>query len=135
MSFYDDVGNFHVKFGLATEGSLPPQPLDPEILAFRVKFMLEELAEFCDAYGMRIVSARLAAVSDEVDGDSEQALTPVDVTGAADALADLVYVALGTAHMMGLPFNEIWEAVQKANMEKVRADGDDDERSKRGTGL
>jgi len=40
-------------------------------------------------------------------------------SGVADALADLVYVALGTAYKMGLPFDSIWQAVQAANMRKV----------------
>jgi len=40
--------------------------------------------------------------------------------GVADALADVIYVALGTAYRMGLPFDEIWGAVQAANMRKVR---------------
>lgn len=43
-----------------------------------------------------------------------------DIVGVADALADLVYVALGTAYKMGLPFDDIWRAVQTANMQKVR---------------
>ena len=37
----------------------------------------------------------------------------------ADALIDLVYVAKGTAVMMGLPWCRLWEDVQRANMEKV----------------
>jgi predicted HAD superfamily Cof-like phosphohydrolase len=37
----------------------------------------------------------------------------------ADALVDLIYVALGTAYGLGLPFNPIWEAVHEANMQKV----------------
>ncbi len=42
-----------------------------------------------------------------------------DIVGAADALADLVYVALGTAYQMGIPMNQVWAAVQRANMAKV----------------
>ncbi len=38
----------------------------------------------------------------------------------ADALADLVYFALGAAYLMGLPFDEIFREVHTANMTKVR---------------
>ena len=41
------------------------------------------------------------------------------VPGIADALVDIVYVAIGTAVMMGLPWNELWRDVQRANMAKV----------------
>lgn len=48
-----------------------------------------------------------------------------DLTGAADALADLCWVALGTAHYFGLPFDKVWEEVRRSNMEKRRwRDGD-----------
>ena len=42
-----------------------------------------------------------------------------NMVGMADALADLIYVALGTAYLMGLPFDDIWAVVQKANMAKI----------------
>ena len=56
-----------------------------------------------------------------------------DVPGMFDALIDLVYVALGTAHILNLPWEAGWDQVQRANMAKVRAakDGSD---SKRGSG-
>ena len=38
-----------------------------------------------------------------------------------DALIDLTYVAMGTAYMMGLPWQDLWDEVQRANMSKVRA--------------
>jgi predicted HAD superfamily Cof-like phosphohydrolase len=39
----------------------------------------------------------------------------------ADALVDIVYVAMGTAYMMGLPWQQLWDEVQRSNMDKVRA--------------
>jgi predicted HAD superfamily Cof-like phosphohydrolase len=42
-----------------------------------------------------------------------------DIAGMADALIDLVYVAKGTAIEMGLPWEELWQDVQRANMAKV----------------
>ena len=108
MTAFNDVGDFHRKFGLPYygDGSAPRLP-DPDVALFRGKFLQEELDEF------------------------EDAVAAGDLSDAADALADLVYVALGTAHMMGLPFDDIWKEVQRANMTKVRASGSDDPLSKR----
>ena len=45
----------------------------------------------------------------------------------AYALADLVYVALGTAHYLGIPFNAVWIEVQRSNLAKeLRRLGDTD---------
>ena len=142
MSLFDDVGEFHKKMGLPTvhpylKDNEPPHLLDQEVgleasramafyfneklhsvlnigdaldglFTYRTKFMLEELLEFADAQYR------------------------ADLPAAADALVDLVYVALGTAHLMGLPFDELWRTVQLANLQKERATGADDPRSKRG---
>lgn len=104
-NLFEDVRQFHAKFGLTTyqwHAGQKPQMLDGPTSDFRIKFMQEELNEFGDAL---------------VEGDMAK---------AADALADLVYVALGTAHMMRVPFDAIWAEVQRANMAKVRATGADD---------
>ena len=107
LSNYEDVCAFHEKFGLThNEG---PHLLDRDTLAYRIKFLEEELFEF-----------RVSSVSD-------------DLEGMADALIDLVYVAMGTAYMMGLPWQDLWQEVQRANMSKVRASSK--EESKRGSSL
>lgn len=102
---FDDVGDFHEKFDLVNmthmhehEGvTTYPHLLPDDLYAFRYGFLAEELQEFKDAH--------LAG----------------DLAGAFDALLDLVYVALGTAHLMELPWQEGWDAVQDANMAKERA--------------
>lgn len=118
-TFFDEVGQFHHKFGLGvayttrlTEyaGAVYAEPkfLPVDQHLFRRKFIDEELREF------------------------DQAVAAGDLPKAADALVDLTYVVLGTAQLMGLPFNDLWNAVQEANMKKVRATSGADERSKRG---
>lgn len=107
MGLFDDVGDFHRKFGLDNDRNTSPTLLPEDVNTFRIEFMMEELNEFRDA------------------------IVEDDLYKAADALIDLVYVALGTAHMMGLPFEDLWAAVQRANMAKERATGGDDARSKR----
>lgn len=90
----EDVRQFHVKFDLIA--SLFPVHLTQAKLKERIDFMQEELDEF-----------KVAAKSQ-------------DLAEQADALVDLVYVAMGTAVMLGLPWDELWAEVQRANMDKVR---------------
>jgi predicted HAD superfamily Cof-like phosphohydrolase len=108
MSNYTDVVAFHRKYQVpcATEPSL----LDASTMNYRVGFLQEELTELTYSYGND------------------------DLEGCADALVDLVYVALGTALMMGLPWEKLWDEVQRANMTKrlAKPDGSD---SKRGNPL
>lgn len=118
--FYD-VFAFHEKFGLINH--VNPGHLTKAKLQERVEFMLEELLEFATAAGIAVdVSAQRAldgvCIAHETsvsDGSTGQSLA-----GQADALVDLVYVALGTAVMLGLPWDPLWDDVQRANMAKVR---------------
>lgn len=95
MSEYEDLLDFHDKFGMPE--SPHPRILEPELMNFRIDFLEEELAEIEDAYAHE------------------------DLAGIADGLVDLVYVAVGTAELMGLPWRELWDEVQRANMSKERA--------------
>lgn len=92
---FKDIKEFHKEFQLPVEQY--PNPLPPELSTFRIKFMLEELNEYIEA-----------TINEDVEGQ-------------ADALVDLVYVALGTALMHGFPFDELWDEVHRVNMTKVRA--------------
>jgi predicted HAD superfamily Cof-like phosphohydrolase len=56
-----------------------------------------------------------------------------DTVGMADALIDIVYVAMGTAYMMGLPWQKLWNEVHTTNMNKVSATNS--EQSKRKNSL
>ena len=109
MSNFSDVGDFHEKFGLHRSDKEPGiQEISDELLDFRIKFLREELDEFCEG---------------EKEGDHAKMF---------DALLDLVYVAMGTAHLLGYPWQMGWDAVQKANMAKERA-ASDGSNSKRGS--
>ena len=100
-SNYYDVGEFHRKFGLESyfmSGREPHLIEDPSLQAFRNKFMDEELAEY------------------------KEAVVAGDLPKAADALIDLVYVVLGTAHLHHLPWQALFNEVQRANMQKERCE-------------
>jgi predicted HAD superfamily Cof-like phosphohydrolase len=92
---YEDVREFHRKFD-----QLDPGPTITHLtyrkLRERINCMLEELDEF------------------DVGMSENQ-----DMLKMADALIDLVYFAKGTAAMMGLPWADLWDDVQRANMAKV----------------
>ena len=62
----------------------------------RGNFMSEEVTEFMDA---------------AMEGD---------IVGVADALTDVIYVAVGTALSMGIPLDKVWDVVHAANMKKVK---------------
>lgn len=89
-----DVEQFLQRFGHLTR---PPVPchLTQRKLAERITCMQEELDEFRDGVILQ------------------------DLAAQADALIDLVYFAKGTAIMLGLPWEELWDDVHSANMEKI----------------
>lgn len=102
------VGSFHRKFGLPIAGeSADPHVISRDVAAFRWRFLMEEMGELLTA------------------------MNRDDLPGIADALVDLVYVALGTAHYYGLPWEDLFAEVQRANMTKERAasDGSNSKRS------
>lgn len=107
---FEDVGDFHKKFGLPRrELGREPALLDTETLRYRTAFMQEELGEFVEAADRG------------------------DMAGMLDALVDLAWVAMGTAHYMGAPFDDAWDEVLRANMEKTRGIPGTDDGHKRGT--
>lgn len=103
-----DVLQFMLKFGQVprkedgTEFTTPHRITLRKLLE-RYDFMLEELHEF------------LCATDPEFGAHNMAEL--------ADALVDLVYVAKGTANLLNLPWDELWDDVQRANMAKERGVG------------
>lgn len=96
MSHFDDVKNFNRKFGLLHHEDDEPVHLTKRKLRERFECMYEELNEF------------------------QVAIDTQDLEQQADALIDLVYFAVGTAVMLNLPWQELWDDVHRANMAKVR---------------
>lgn len=95
---FDKVGEFHEQI-LGLEKPEIPTFISPDWCLERTRFLLEEVSEFAGA---------------AMKGDMVE---------AADGLADIVYVALGTAWMMGLPLDKIFDHVHNCNMRKVRGVG------------
>lgn len=103
---FADVLAFHQKFGLLNFER--PGHLTAGKLQERIEFLQEELDEFKEGCGIEGV------------GGGYESSGVQDLAKQADALVDLVYVALGTAVMLGLPWDWLWNDVQRANMAKVR---------------
>tara|TARA_Y100000310_G_scaffold270200_1_gene283859 strand:+ start:604 stop:1065 length:462 start_codon:yes stop_codon:yes gene_type:complete len=96
MTEFEDIIRMHLKFGMPFPNK--PKVLGEEMLEFRAKFLMEEVLEFVMASMMG------------------------DIGKATDALVDLVVVAKGTAAKMGVPWESCWDAVNIANMAKIRVD-------------
>lgn len=93
ISLEADLKAFHEKFGVPMNEK--PDFVNEDLLKFRVNFIKEELAEL------------------------EKAIEEKDMVEVADALIDIVYVTVGFATILGIPFQEIWDEVHKTNMAKV----------------
>lgn len=90
------------EFHAAGGWSLPSRPttgIRPDLPALRQRLLDEEVQELRDA---------VAAGS---------------LTGIADALAEFVYVAAGTAVTYGIPFDAVLAEVHRSNMTKFGPDG------------
>jgi predicted HAD superfamily Cof-like phosphohydrolase len=133
-SDFNSVGDFHEKFGLANQTHHQPcaaHEITPELVLFRLRFMLEELIETAEGYGYElgidgghgwnsasIIWQRTKAWNDSrIAGD----LFQQDLPKIFDGLIDLVYVALGTAQLHHFPWADGFAEVQRANMTKERA--------------
>lgn len=117
-----DIIDFHTKFQIFQPAV--PGFLSERVGRFQVKFLAEELDEYCDAAHVPlevVVRPRLKPFSQPQP----------DLRLALDALIDLEYVQQGTVYKHGLPWSRPWATVQTANMSKVRAKRNDP-RSTRG---
>jgi predicted HAD superfamily Cof-like phosphohydrolase len=84
--------------GPRDQGSLAED--DGETIELRIKLLAEGAAELFDALRSRV---------------------PED---AAKELADLLYVAFGTAERFGIPIGPVFMEVHRSNMTKIPADGE-----------
>ncbi len=90
------VEQFHEK--MAYPIGAQPHIVEPSMAIQRHDFILEELEEYLTA------------------------ATTDNLVGVADALADLLYVVLGTAIVHGIDIQPIFDAVHKSNMSKDKLD-------------
>ena len=113
--------------GTARTDGVPVRPEPPSRAAAQV-------AEFHLAYDLPLrhvptdvvdggqVLLRQALIEEEVS-ELRAAADAGDLVGVADALADIVYVAYGTAHVYGIDLDAVLDEVHSSNMTKLGADG------------
>ncbi|MEU6352539.1 MazG nucleotide pyrophosphohydrolase domain-containing protein [Streptomyces sp. NPDC047072] len=94
----DLVRAFHLAFGL--DARTTPTEVSPELAAQRGRLLAEEAAEVAEV---------------AVDG-------PLD--RLAHELADVVYVAYGTALVHGIDLDEVIAEIHRSNMTKLGPDGE-----------
>jgi predicted HAD superfamily Cof-like phosphohydrolase len=97
MNYYQMVQEFHEAFSVPRHDT--PTILDYKTEALRISLIAEEWEELDDA------------------------LVDRDIVGIADALADLVYVLIGMADVMGIDFDAVFSEVHASNMSKLGVDG------------
>ena len=90
---YNDVKDFHVAFGLNV-GAKPELPIDDE-RQLRARLLEEEYDEYLEAEWKD------------------------DIVEIADALADIIYIACGTAVSYGIPLDRVFAEVHRSNMAKL----------------
>ena len=125
-SNFNDVQAFHDKFGISDHCPDAPQNLPKHLVKFRLAFLLEELSEFARAQGALATALRLNVIAHDLHTMRDEKFQEhhINTVDAFDALLDLSVVTLGTADMMGLPWEAGWDIVHERNMAKVRANAD-----------
>jgi predicted HAD superfamily Cof-like phosphohydrolase len=92
------LAQFHRAFNLPMR-QMPSADIDHALARLRVALLEEEVAEFVTA--------------------SKRG----DLVGIADALADIVYVAYGTALTYGIDLDAVLQEVHRSNMSKLGSEG------------
>lgn len=92
------VAAFHATFGLPHSDE-PTVDIPDGLAALRVRLLAEEVDEFATATEQR------------------------DLVAIADALADIVYVAYGSAITYGIDLDAVLAEVHRSNMTKLDSDG------------
>lgn len=89
-----DVKEFHRKYDVPI--ATTPRLLDDKRSQFRAELLEEETREYREAVARQ------------------------DLVAVSDALADALFVILGTFVVHGVPVDPVWQAVNRANLAKVR---------------
>jgi predicted HAD superfamily Cof-like phosphohydrolase len=92
------VATFHAAFGLPLQNA-PTRDVPDALAVLRVQLLAEEAEEF------------------------KAAAQAGDLIAVADALADVVYVAYGSAVTYGIDLDAVLAEVHRSNMSKLDADG------------
>lgn len=93
-NWFEDVKDFHKAFSLKI-GVTPLIPENVEERLLRLDLLEEEFEEY-------------------LEGEENS-----DIVEIADALADIIYIACGTAVSYGIPLDKVFAEVHRSNMAKL----------------
>lgn len=113
-----DVTDFHNAMGQPVHRELYT-PSD-ERLQLRADLIMEECMEFMESVFPNVEVQCFAGKNTIIWGDKIK----LDHEGAADALADLIYVCIGAANEFGIPLDKVWDEVHRSNMAKIGPNGE-----------
>lgn len=117
----DQVSEFHRAFGQSI-GDKPKVP-DDATVKLRAKLVLEEAFEFLEALAGGPYHDVIADMKGKAMNVVAAMDVDVDLVAAADALADLDYVAEGSRLAFGIDGAPIAAEVHRSNMGKLGPDG------------
>lgn len=101
---FEQVYQFHASFGLPHPDSFTVP--NNETLTLRKKLINEELTELMDELDVMMSSSN-----------------KTNAVKVSKELCDLVYVVIGLAVTLGIPFDECFDEVHRSNMSKLTKDG------------
>jgi predicted HAD superfamily Cof-like phosphohydrolase len=94
-----------------------------------VKTLLNDLRAFHTACATPILTSPQFPTQDRIDlrdrllkeevKELDDAVVARDLVEVADALGDIIYIAVGTALEFGIPLDRVWAEIQRSNMAKV----------------
>lgn len=111
----DDVAEFHEAAGQVD----PVEPVtspEPALVRLRAKLIGEEVIE--TMAGMFVPEADVKELVRVWCEQVDRNVVKFDILQVADGIADLIYVAIGTALAFGIRLDRVWREVQRANMDK-----------------
>jgi predicted HAD superfamily Cof-like phosphohydrolase len=114
LKIQQDVLDFHMKFGHPYTSTpvdftkLTHEQLDEwaKVLGFRMNLIEEEFDE-------------LDYEISEIFEDEMGTRTPPNIGNIAGEIVDAIYVLAGTATALGIDLEPVWDAIHKANMDKI----------------
>jgi predicted HAD superfamily Cof-like phosphohydrolase len=117
----------HVSQAILSEGTQENSPAPragvlAASIAFHEAFDLPRQSSPNAGIDESLARLRIALLEEEV-GELIEAVAASDLTAIADALADIVYVAYGTAVTYGIDLDMVLAEVHRSNMSKIGKDG------------
>lgn len=81
------------------------------------QFMMQGEQEFPQSIDSEMASLYMSLITEEYN-ETWEAFRDQDLVEVADGLADMVWVIMGMAAVLNIPFDAVWNEVRASNMSK-----------------